>query len=568
MTRDIETSRDAAADASASPCASSSHRSAPTFRSWAPWLLLIGVFVLEFFLFDHYGARRHTHVYPRWNDQVQYLGESYTAYERSRTSTFGAALEHTLVNPSAQGTLHDAAALVAFKIAGPSRSAALALNILALIGWQAALFFAVTRLGGSPAIAFATALLPLALVGPWENIPGSAYDFRLDHLAMCWIGITSALALASDGFRRRRASFYFGVAVAITLLTRFLTGTYFTLIFVASLAWTLSGTERVHRTANLVRAAVVAFVIAGPFFWLNRQQMVEYYWIGHYFGPESAIRDPHLGLGGSLRFVFGQLGERHVGWFFGALALLGTVGFVCSGTRKTPVTSAARTAWLVGAIFFLAPTIVLTLHRQKSEVVVSALVPGLVLLVAALWINVARSVTRPRVAAIASLLLTSAALVFFAQRQLRPAFDPAALAHIRQVNTIADLIHDRIAAAKLTRPRIGVDYVTDCLDAEVLRVICYERKRVWLPLDMTLPLGIAEPTEDAVMQRLAVTDFMFLTDEAGPGLYPFDRKLIAMRPQLRAWCEANLRACEHFELLGRRMTLYQRREIPFAPAQP
>ena len=43
---------------------------------------------------------------------------------------------------------------------------------------------------------------------------------------------------------------------------------------------------------------------------------------------------------------------------------------------------------------------------------------------------------------------------------------------------------------------------------------------------------------------------------------------IAMRPQLRAWCEANLRATERFELLGRRMVLYQRREIPFAAARP
>ena len=44
--------------------------------------------------------------------------------------------------------------------------------------------------------------------------------------------------------------------------------------------------------------------------------------------------------------------------------------------------------------------------------------------------------------------------------------------------------------------------------------------------------------------------------------------LVRMRPQLRAWCEANLRATERFELLGRRMVLYQRREIPFAAARP
>jgi hypothetical protein len=36
-----------------------------------------------------------------------------------------------------------------------------------------------------------------------------------------------------------------------------------------------------------------------------------------------------------------------------------------------------------------------------------------------------------------------------------------------------------------------------------------------------------------------------------------------MRPAVRAWCEANLRATERFTLFGRRIVLYQRRDIPF-----
>src|SRR5690349_17945103 len=102
----------------------------PRLRCPVLWSLL-AICALEFFLFDHFGARRYTRVYPRWNDQVQYLSESYIAYERARTGTFGAALEYSLVHPAAQGTLHDAAALIAFRLFGPSRSAALALNMLA-----------------------------------------------------------------------------------------------------------------------------------------------------------------------------------------------------------------------------------------------------------------------------------------------------------------------------------------------------------------------------------------------------------------------------------------------------
>src|SRR4051812_37860772 len=181
--------------------------------------LLLVVFALEFFLFDHFGARRHTNIYPRWNDQVHYLTESYTAYEYAQAHGIGAGLWHALINPSAQGTLHDFFALIAFEIAGPSRSAALTLNLLALLGWQAALYAAAARLTLTRSMAFAVAMLPLALTGPWQNIPGSAYDFRLDHLAMCALGITAAVAWQSDGLRSRRGSILFGIAVGLTLLT-------------------------------------------------------------------------------------------------------------------------------------------------------------------------------------------------------------------------------------------------------------------------------------------------------------------------------------------------------------
>ena len=90
-------------------------------RSPAVWLL-VAVFALEFFLFDNFGARRFTPIYPRWNDQIQYLSESYTGYEFARANGFFTGLWHTLTNRSAQGTLHDFFAVIVFTLAGPSRS--------------------------------------------------------------------------------------------------------------------------------------------------------------------------------------------------------------------------------------------------------------------------------------------------------------------------------------------------------------------------------------------------------------------------------------------------------------
>ena len=536
-------------------------------RSPALWLLL-ALFAAEFFLFDHFGSHRHTGVYPRWNDQIQYLSEAYTGYEFARVHGFAAGLWQTLVNPSAQGTLHDFFAVVAFTLAGPSRSAALALNLLALIAWQAALFVAVARScrAGSPApaapprisLAFAAAALPLALRWPWETWPGSAYDFRLDHLAMCAFGVTSATAWLTDGFRARGWSLVFGTAVGITLLTRFLTGTYFVVIFVALLGWILLGAQKSKRTANL---ALIAAVLAAPVFWLNREWVWNYYYIGHYVGPESGIRDPHMGFGPSLAFVWGNFTSRHLGIFFAGLAALGALALAVL-PKKLP-SPVARGAFLIGAVFLLAPAIVLTLHKQKSDVVLGALAPGAVLLVVALWLALARRVDRAAALTSFAAAVVVTALGFFATRQFAPAYDAAFLADTRAVNAAADFVFHQSRTAGLAAPRVAADYITDCLDGEVLRVVCYERHHVWLPFEMTLPTGIAAPDDALVMERLGRSDFVFLTEDAPAGYYPFDQKLAALRPLTRAWCETHLRAVWRFPLFGRRMVLYQRREIPF-----
>lgn len=539
----------------------------PFLRSPAFWLLL-AVCAAEFWLFDQVGARRHTAVYPRFNDQVQYLTESYTAYEFARSRGFVAGLLNALTNPSAQGTLHDVCAVTLFHVAGPSRSAALALNMLALIGWQLALFLALARTTGSRPLAFAAALLPLALAGPWRNIPGSAYDFRLDHLAMCALGITAALALLADGFHSRRGAAWFGIAVGLTLLTRFLTGTYFVLIFAGLAAWVLLSRApgRGVRLGNLLRAAVAAVVIAAPFFWLNYDTVRDYYWIGHYVGPESAIRSQQFGFGRSFTYVFGHVAERHLGLAFGAVALAGAA--LLAAVRTSPRQPANRDAWIVGAIFLLAPAAILILHVQKSEVVVGALAPGAVVLVAALWAAAAQRTGATARAAFAA-VVTLAVLGLFARAQLTPAFTPAQLAELRQVDTFADRIHARWQGRPKTPgqpergPRVAVDHITDALDAQVLRVVIYERHRVLLPLAMTLPTGIAEPAEADVSGRLANSDFVFVTEGDTVGPYPFDRKLAALRPNVHGWCLANLRPAERFSLLGRRMVLYQRRELPF-----
>lgn len=539
----------------------------------ALWLAAAVLMLAEFLVFDRMTSRHHASLYPRWNDQIQYLTEAYTAYEKSRTAGFGAGLQHTLTKTSLQGTLHDTAALCVFTLVGSaSRSAALSLNMLVFLAWQAALLFTVRRLTGSRALAWIAFGLALCVAFPWSNQPGSAVDFRLDHAAMCLLGLTVCAALLTDGFRRTGWSCAFGATVGLTLLARFLTGAYFAAIFVGLAAWLLCGADRWRRLARLVGAGVIAAAMAGPVFWHNREAIYTYYWVGHVTGAESAARLPGLDALHSLGFVFGKLAALHLGTFFGWVAAALTAAFAALALavrHRDGAASPARRDWLaIAAIFLILPGLVLSFHKQKSEFVLGVLVPGALLLALGIWALLADRVDvsgarrwPARLAGALALITVAAGATFFVQRQLAPAYDDYFLAGARTVNAVSDRIFATAQARHITDPYIAVDQVVDYLDAQILAVTCYERKKTWINFVIQLPNSILEEKDEAIFYKMKLCHFVVLTDEMpGEGHWPYDKQMRRLYPQLKAWCDANLERLESFEIYGRKLSLYAKKQ--------
>jgi hypothetical protein len=535
-------------------------------RAWLVALLVAGALLVEFLAFDRATSRNHAWVYPRWNDQIQYLTEAYTGYEHLREVGVVRGLWDALVNPSAQGTLHDLGAITIFLFAGPSRSAALALNMLAFVAWQAALALAVWRRARSLSFAVLAAALPLALAGPWLVRPGSAIDFRLDHLAVCAFGVLSAALVLSDGFRSRRGSLAFGVACALALLTRFLTGTYLVLVFAGLFVWLVRQTDRRARLAHLFLAAGFAAALAAPLFWINRDWVWNYYVIGHFVGPESALRSPHLGIVDSVRFVLGHWADWHARASFGVAAL--TLGAFAIATRllrggTTPHGLAARNhEWLwLGLLLFLAPAVVLTFHSQKSEVVLGILSPGAVLALLGL-VRWATPGPRARAGVAAAAVLFSGTTFVLALRA--GANDPGFAADARRAATIADVLYEASRRAGLNRPNIATDEITDYLDAQILRVVCYERHRRWVQFEMKLPTGIAAEVDDVIVRRLRESDFVFLTERGSRSQWPYDEQMRRLHPQLVEIAAREFERAADYELFGRKVVLHCRRGITLA----
>lgn len=537
------------------------------------WVAAVLLMLGEFLLFDRMTSRHHASVYPRWNDQIQYLTEAYTAYEHARVHGLAAGLKLALGKTALQGTLHDTAALLVFRAAGSaSRSAALSLNLLVFLAWQAALLFTVPRLTGSRTLAWMAFGLLLCVAWPWSAEAGSAVDFRLDHAAMCLMGVTSCLALLTDGFRSLGWSLAFGAAVGVTLLERFLTGAYFAPIFAVTAVALLGTADRWRRLRHLVCAGGVAAALALPFFWMSRTAIYTYYWVGHVTGAESAARLRGFDFAHSAKFVFGHLGDMHLGGWFG-WTVAGLTGLLLVLLAVGPRRAGAGLArgWLFTSLsFLLLPAAILTLHKQKSEFVLGVLVPGVILLVLWLWQVLWNRLEIPATPAWRRWLPVLPALAalwaggsYFVQRQLWSPHNPEFRASAAQVNRMADLIFTSARDRGLTHPYIGIDQVVDFIDAPILQVICYERQKIWVPFVIQLPNSILDDKEEVIFYRLNLCDYVALTDEMpGEGHWPYDKQMHRLYPRLKEWCEANRQQVESFSLFGRRMSLYQRPQVP------
>ena len=536
------------------------------------WIFFL-VLVAEFLFFDRMTSRHYAGFYPQWDDQIETLNESYTGYEYRQAHGFLAGIGHTLSKPAAQGTLHSFWAMLAFEVAGkPSRTAALAVNILAFIAWQVALIFAIKRGTGSYSLAWVAVGLTLALRWPWSGVQGSATDFRLDHVTMCMMGITLVAALQTNAFRSTVWSAVFGSAVGVTLLTRFLTGTYFALIFIGCLVWILMSDGRLRRSLNLGLAALIATLLMAPCLWVNRQLVYEHYWIGHYYDADGALWISHASLSQAIVQFWTQLRTEQLGTAFWSAAGAALI-VLASGIRRSAQGHAASSEdtggtdrWaldtaILGAIFLAAPGIVLPLQNQPFGVVLGVAVAGAMFLLLAFAAKL-----RARTAALHSVIAASVAFAigsgYFVVRQITLPNDANFVADAHRVNAIADRIFATAPAGRLEEPRIAVDRIADYFEAQTLQIVCYERHRVWMPFAISLPLGLSAIPEETLMSQLSHSDFVLATEDGPVGPWPYDRQTHQLRPKIFSWCDTNLRPVDHFTVFGQRMILYQRRDLP------
>ncbi len=525
---------------------------------------LMSLFALEAVFFYAVIGRHNAWVYPRWFDQLQYLREAYRGYEQLQAAGFSAAAGEIVAHPAAQGSLHGLLFLASACLFGPSRMAALAVNMAAFLLLQGATYAAVRWMSRSTSCAWASVAFLIALQFPWSQAPGSMVDFRLDWIGACAFGIALAAAVRSDGFRSWPLSVCFGLAAGAAILVRFISAAYFGLIFAVLLAWLLCRPHRRRQCLSLLLAGAAALAVAAPALWRSRGVILDYYWVAQITGPEHVLRAKNLGLTESLEWFLTQILEVQVGWGGVALAATALAGLGALGAgagRAGRPDERARDTWAVALAFFAAPAAVLLVHPVKDGQHLSILAPALAWMFALVWARLERGA--PRVGAALAAAAVAGSLVLAASVEVRQPRPQAVEREFREINGLGDYIFFRSEQAGLAAPRVGVTSNVEMLYPGVFELLGFERHRRLLPVVVTLPTGLAAPQRSAVLRGLEDSDFVLLVTQGSAG-FPFDETTRAMLPELREWCDAHLRHVGDLQEARFSASLFERRSLPNA----
>lgn len=534
-------------------------------RRWsgsAQALALAVVLGAEFVLFVWSAGRHLAWIYPRWFDQVQYLRNAYDAFDEASLHGFGAGVAASLAEVSPQGLLHSLYGLVAFEVLGPSRNLALAVNISAFVLLQAVTFAAVRRNSGSWALAWASVGLLAAMRVAWSGEAGSAADYRLDWLSTCLYGAALGTAGLARGFRSTRGAVVFGAAVALVILTRFLSAVYFAVIFAGWLGILLALRRPAARTARLVLSGVLAAGLTSCALWRARHLIYQYYWVGHYSGAERLVRDSHFSLWSSLAWSAQGLLLGHLGGLLLLLTAVAAVALALAGrksggplTRDREGAGDEGTALVPVFLFLGAPLLVLLQHPEKTLATLEiAAVPLVWVFILALGRLGRRA---PQALEWVGAAVAVSGLFGFAVVQFGDSVPGSLRDEYRDVNALDDYLYFRSEEAGLVRPRIAVTWMLDSLGAGSFTVAGRERHGKSLRFLEVMPTGIFRTSDQWVWDRLPTCDFVVLVTRA-TATWPVDQQMLEMLPRTRAWCEANLKRVGMVEEPEFAATVYER----------
>jgi hypothetical protein len=430
-------------------------------------------------------------------------------------------------------------------LVGPSRQAALDINIGAALVWLMASSVLVTRRWGP-----GTALCYLGLLLSAITLslgPGGPYDFRLDFATTCLWGVLVAF-IATTHSSGGWGTYVLATALGLALLaTRLVAGFYLvpfgaSIALISALAPSAYGAARARWRWSIVAGvwAIAMVIILAS----NLEGFADYYIRGHVTGGEAQVRRLTTGLASlrdDLLFYPRRVLADHLGgafivvaaiWFLVAIGIRILLRGNPAGNETSAPDSQQQSWWwlAVAGMAIAVPYAVLTVSAQKSSPVAGVFVGPITILIVGALALAARERARPSVSAALSALgvLTVSFALLSQWRQsgvnIRGLPDRGQLAGLTQV--VADLA-PWLTERSGQSPMLSMDAHHVEISSTTIQVSIYERTHSWIDLrGGRLGHGAIEQpfTRDEILDEARQSDVLILTDRPAPWVpaYPAD----------------------------------------------
>lgn len=240
-----------------------------------------------------------------------------------------------------------------------------AVIFLFLVTAVVATYFVGSSLGGPPTGLVAAGLL---IAAPLIQVESRA--FMLDIPLMTFVTLSYLSILKSDGFTRPGACIAVGITTGLGLLTKWSLVMYTFPAFLASLYWGLKRQKNARPLALAGVAALVAAVIAGPWYLRNIVGLVSSLGARAFRSGRWEGDPPVLSAGSALYYLTSLVPQVGL-----VAALLFLVGLAFLFAKRSPVRVGLALSWI-------APLVVFTLLRNKDLRYTLPLIPVVALIAA------------------------------------------------------------------------------------------------------------------------------------------------------------------------------------------
>lgn len=545
------------------------------YNIWFHFIILSGVFLIEYLFFRSYAYREVIGKVPRNMDQIMYMQCSYELYDALVHRNISLFLD--LINTRIQTTGISLIGVLHLFLFGNSYFSFLLINFLAFIFSQIVGSYAVYKITNKWTYIYIWIGLFTALKSPFYWA-GDLLDFRADFIAFClytcWIAIYLVFLKSHESRYFKWSAVLAGILIFCRMLSiLYICGTLLLFEIINIFIWHKKLFKKTLREYCIYMG--IMFVSGGWLIGICAPKFLSYYFTLHAATNDSKIRRIEQGvytLWDNISFYPKSLIKDHLGksiCLFIVFCCIVTI--ICYFTRKINITfnEEMRKILMHIIISTALPIAILTLDESKSSVVVNVVSGCIILAVVLLLYNILKQY--PQIEKLCLLVCCCMGIIEYCSNSKSNRTGYSTEEQYSLIN-INDAIADYIINNNKPETDMFIDRTLDGINAMTSRywmsvhsemghdVYDYTYNYGTLHNGITKTTQVSEkPSEQEIRKQYEQADIIVVSKNGyGESLYITDNEIDKYRENIWNYASENLNLLTEDYIYGTRISVFIR----------